>query len=54
MGQLPGPSYPFPLSDTPSSPDEPPEQPSWWRGFVLATALLGLLVFGGFLLALLQ
>jgi hypothetical protein len=54
MGQMPGPSYPFQWPDTPSSPDEPPEQPPWRRWFVLAIAVLGLLVLGGVVVALAQ
>ncbi|MFN8539038.1 MAG: hypothetical protein U0232_16375 [Thermomicrobiales bacterium] len=47
MGQLPGPSYPFQVPDDPLSPSEPPERPEWWRGFVIALVVLGLILLGG-------
>jgi hypothetical protein len=51
MGQLPGPSYPFQWSSEPSSPDQPPEETSWRRWFILAIVLLGLLVLGGLVIS---
>jgi len=44
---MPGPSYPFHVPGDPLSPGEPPERPEWWRGFVIALVMLGLIVLCG-------